>query len=166
MSTAATAAPEAKAQANLSDRAKGERSLGWKLAGPAFIVMLLVTLYPIAYAVYLSLFNYRLTDPDNREFVGLNNYVVSFSDSVFWSAMLATVIITVITVVRKTQIIRRARIFLQIVSKVLAFVAAGAAATRKPAVCPRLVPSALLAKLALRIRSALLHIDFLPLLRS
>lgn len=66
---------------------------------PAFVVMLLVTAYPILQAIWNSFFAYRLTDPDNREFVGLNNYVVSFSDSVFWSAMLATVIITVITVV-------------------------------------------------------------------
>ena len=82
----------------LSDRAKAEQRLGWKLAMPAFVVMLLVTAYPILQAIWNSFFAYRLTDPDNREFVGLNNYVVSFSDSVFWSAMLATVIITVITV--------------------------------------------------------------------
>nr|WP_242612982.1 sugar ABC transporter permease [Janibacter limosus] len=66
---------------------------------PAFVVMLLVTAYPILQAVWNSFFNYRLTDPANKEFVGLNNYIVSFSDSVFWSAMWATVIITVITVV-------------------------------------------------------------------
>ena len=83
----------------LSDRAKAEQRLGWKLAMPAFVVMLLVTAYPILQAVWNSFFNYRLTDPANKEFVGLNNYIVSFSDSVFWSAMWATVIITVITVV-------------------------------------------------------------------
>nr|WP_235499485.1 sugar ABC transporter permease [Janibacter sp. Soil728] len=66
---------------------------------PAFVVMLLVTAYPILQAVWNSFFNYRLTDPANKEFVGLNNYIVSFSDSVFWSAMWATVIITIITVV-------------------------------------------------------------------
>nr|WP_223277879.1 MULTISPECIES: sugar ABC transporter permease [Janibacter] len=66
---------------------------------PAFVVMLLVTAYPILQAVWNSFFVYRLTDPDNREFVGLNNYIVSFSDSVFWSAMWATVLITLITVV-------------------------------------------------------------------
>ena len=41
------------------------------LAGPAFVVMLLVTAYPILQAVYYSLFNYRLTDPENRSFIGL-----------------------------------------------------------------------------------------------
>ena len=60
----------------LSDRARAERRLGWMLAGPAFVVMLLVTAYPILQAVYDSLFDYRLTDPDNRSFIGLSNYWV------------------------------------------------------------------------------------------
>ena len=41
------------------------------LAGPAFVVMLAVTAYPILQAVYDSLFDFRLTDPDNRAFTGL-----------------------------------------------------------------------------------------------
>jgi len=88
-----------RAKPRLSDRSRAEERLGWKLAMPAFVVMLLVTAYPILQAVWNSFFAYRLTDPANREFVGLNNYIVSFSDSVFWSAMWATVLITVITVV-------------------------------------------------------------------
>ena len=36
------------------------------LAGPAFVVMLAVTAYPILQAIYDSLFDYRLTDPDDR----------------------------------------------------------------------------------------------------
>ena len=38
-------------KARLSDRARAERSLGWKLAGPAFVIMLAVTAYPIINAV-------------------------------------------------------------------------------------------------------------------
>ena len=87
------------ARRRLSDRARGERSLGWRLAGPAFAVMLFVTLYPIAYAIYLSLFNYRLTDPAGRKFVGLKNYAVALSDSLFWQAFVTTFIIVVITLV-------------------------------------------------------------------
>lgn len=94
---AATTAPQAKAK--LSDRAKGERSLGWKLSGPAFVIMLLVTLYPIAYAIYLSLFSYRLTDPDAREFVFLQNYVTALTDPLFWQAFTTTFIIVVVTLV-------------------------------------------------------------------
>ena len=85
-------------KARMSDRAKGEQRLGWKLAAPAFLIMLLVTAYPILQAVWNSFYSYRLTDPENREFVGLNNYIVSFTDPVFWEAMGATVLITLITV--------------------------------------------------------------------
>lgn len=100
MSASTDTTPRTKGEKpRLSDRARAEQRLGWKLAMPAFVVMLLVTAYPILQAVYNSFFVYRLTDPDNREFVGLNNYIVSFSDSVFWSAMWATVLITLITVV-------------------------------------------------------------------
>jgi multiple sugar transport system permease protein len=86
-------------QVQLSDRAKAERVLGWKLAGPAFIIMLAVTAYPILNAVWLSLFNYRLTDPSARSFVFLNNYAVVLTDGLWWGAVLNTVIITVVTVV-------------------------------------------------------------------
>ena len=82
----------------LTDRARSERNLGWMLAGPAFIVMLAVTAYPILQAVWLSFFRYRLTDPGAREFIFLSNYTVIFTDPVFYSALLNTVLITVVTV--------------------------------------------------------------------
>lgn len=97
-----TVAPNAAGKARkpvLSDRAKEERKLGWMLAGPAFVVMVLVTMWPILNAIWLSLFQYRLTDPGGRKFVGLNNYMTALSDNLFWKAMGITVAITVITLV-------------------------------------------------------------------
>lgn len=82
----------------LSDRARAERALGWKLAGPAFVIMLAVTAYPILQAVWLSFFRYRLTDPDSREFIFLSNYSVIFTDPLFYQALWNTVFITVVTV--------------------------------------------------------------------
>lgn len=82
-----------------SDRAKSEARLGWILAGPAFVIMLLVTLYPILQAVYESLFKYRLTAPDDREFVFLANYGVILSDPVWWRDLGVTLLITVVTVI-------------------------------------------------------------------
>ncbi|HEY8525951.1 MAG TPA: sugar ABC transporter permease [Acidimicrobiales bacterium] len=79
-------------------RARDEQRLGWYLAGPAFGVMLLVTAYPMLRAVYQSLFSYRITDPDAREFVGLRNYVTVLTDSVWWTDVFTTVFITVVTV--------------------------------------------------------------------
>ncbi|MFC5380218.1 carbohydrate ABC transporter permease [Aquipuribacter nitratireducens] len=87
------------ARARASERVRAERRLGWLLAGPAFVVMLSVTLYPILQATYDSLFDYRLTDPDNRAFVGLENYGVILTDPVWWRAFGVTSLITVITVV-------------------------------------------------------------------
>jgi multiple sugar transport system permease protein len=81
-----------------TDRAKADRRLGWMLAGPAFVIMLAVTAYPIAQAVYDSLFDYRLTDPDNRAFTGLSNYGVILTDPLWWQSLWVTILITVITV--------------------------------------------------------------------
>jgi len=91
-------APARRGRTGLTDRAKAEERLGWMLAGPAFAVMLLVTAYPILQAVYDSLFDYRLTDPDARAFVGLGNYLVVITDWVWWRAILVTTLITVVTV--------------------------------------------------------------------
>jgi len=81
-----------------SDRVKSEKRLGWLLAGPAFVVMLLVTAYPIAQAFYDSLFDFRLTDPSARSFTGLTNYVVILTDQIWWTSLLVTLFITVVTV--------------------------------------------------------------------
>ena len=58
-----------------SGRARSERRLGWMLCAPAVTVMLLVTAYPIVYAIFLSLQRSDLRFPDQAEFVGLRNYV-------------------------------------------------------------------------------------------
>jgi multiple sugar transport system permease protein len=68
------------------------------LAGPAFGVMLLVTAYPILQAFYDSLFDFRLTDPDNRSFTGLTNYLVILTDRIWWTSVAVTIFITVVTV--------------------------------------------------------------------
>ena len=68
------------------------------LSGPAVVVMLAVTAYPLGRAVYLSLYSYRLTDPNAREFVGLRNYSTVLSDSLWWTDVSTTLFITVVTV--------------------------------------------------------------------
>ena len=95
--TTPTPAPEPR-PAKVSDRLSSERRLGLRLTAPAFIVMILVTAYPLVYAVVLSFYRYRLTDPDGREFVGLQNYITVLTDPVWWSAVVTTMIITVASV--------------------------------------------------------------------
>jgi len=88
----------APAKADVSDRLAHERRLGLRLSAPAFIVMILVTAYPLGYAVVLSFYKYRLTDPAGREFVGLQNYATVLTDPVWWGAVGTTAIITLASV--------------------------------------------------------------------
>ena len=62
--TATTTSPHKKVVN--SDRAVAENRLGQRLVAPAVILMLLVTAYPMLQAIYLSLFRYRLTTPDDK----------------------------------------------------------------------------------------------------
>jgi multiple sugar transport system permease protein len=92
MNVAAAAPP------GISDRVRAENRLGWKLVAPAVAMMLLVTAYPMARALYLSLFRYRMTAPGDREFAGLSNYVTVLSDPLWWTDVGNTVFIMVVTV--------------------------------------------------------------------
>jgi multiple sugar transport system permease protein len=96
--TVAATPPAGKRRTVMSDRSKAENRLGRRLVLPAVIVMLLVTAWPMIQALYLSLFRYRLTSPDDKEFVGLSNYGTVLTDPLFWQDTLNTVIIMVVTV--------------------------------------------------------------------
>jgi multiple sugar transport system permease protein len=99
--TTATAPPEtaaSKSRPPVSDRAKAETRLGQKLVGPAIVVMLVVTAFPMLRALYLSVFNYSLTAPEDREFVGVSNYVTALTDPLFWQATGVTVLYMLVTV--------------------------------------------------------------------
>lgn len=81
-----------------SDRSRSENSLARKLVAPAVILMLLVTAFPMLRALYLSMFSYSLTAPDDKEFVWFQNYATALSDSLFWRDTGNTVLIMLITV--------------------------------------------------------------------
>jgi multiple sugar transport system permease protein len=102
MPTAATDTQQAPAapakKKGLTDRARSERRTAWLLCAPAVIVMLLVTGYPIVYALILSLQKYDLRFPAEKEFVGLANYVDVLTSSTWWTDVFNTVIITVFSV--------------------------------------------------------------------
>jgi multiple sugar transport system permease protein len=96
--TTATAAPPKQARAAVSDRTRAENRLGQRLVAPAVVMMLLVTAWPMIKALYDSTFRYRLTAPDDKEFVGLSNYGTILTDSLFWRDTWNTVAIMVVTV--------------------------------------------------------------------
>lgn len=93
-----TAPVQATALAQATDDSKSERRLAFWLVSPAVLLMLAVTAYPIAYAVWLSLQRYNLAAPDDTEFVGIDNYVTILGDRYWWTAFAVTLGITVVSV--------------------------------------------------------------------
>lgn len=82
----------------LSEGKKAERKLGWLLCAPAAIVMIAVTGWPIMYALWLSFQRFDLKFPDEREFVGLDNYITVLSNGYWWTAFGVTMFITLVSV--------------------------------------------------------------------
>jgi multiple sugar transport system permease protein len=91
-------AQQPRQPAKVTDRARAERNLAYKLCAPAVIMMLLVTAYPIIYAVILSLQKKDLRFPDEGGFVGLANYVTVLGSHLWWEAVFNTAFITVVSV--------------------------------------------------------------------
>jgi len=82
----------------VSRRTAAEHRLGWLLCAPAVIAMLLVTAWPMLYALWLSMFRYDLRFPAEREFIGFDNYLAVLGSEVWWQALSNTVFITVASV--------------------------------------------------------------------
>jgi multiple sugar transport system permease protein len=81
-----------------SDKTKAERKLAYKLCAPAVVVMLLVTLYPIGYALVLSVQKVDLRFPNESGFVGLDNYLAVLKSDLWWQDLFNTTFVTVVSV--------------------------------------------------------------------
>ena len=77
---------------------KRERLMGYILAAPAVILLVVFTVYPLIYLIYRSLFGGNLIakDPD---FVGIENYQTLFESEDFHKVLTNTLVYTLITVV-------------------------------------------------------------------
>jgi multiple sugar transport system permease protein len=82
----------------VSERARAERKLAWMLCAPAVVMMLLVTAYPIGYAIVLSLQELDLRFPGEGGFAGLENYVTVLTSGLWWQTVFNTFFITVVSV--------------------------------------------------------------------
>jgi multiple sugar transport system permease protein len=100
--TATTAEPEAApapaAKPGRTANQRSERRLAFLLIAPAVLLRLVVTAYPIGYAVWLSLQKANLATPGDTSFVGLANYQTVLTDKYWWTAFVVTLAITVISV--------------------------------------------------------------------
>jgi multiple sugar transport system permease protein len=94
----ATATAPRRGRHHLSDRVRAERRLALWLVGPAAIVMIAVTAYPIVDTIVLSLQRADLRFPGASKWVGLGNYGAVLRSNVWWQDVGHTMIITVIAV--------------------------------------------------------------------
>lgn len=68
------------------------------LLSPALICMGIIMLYPLLHALYLSLFRYRLTRPNDTRFDPLYNLTKLLNDEILWTSILNTIVFTFFTV--------------------------------------------------------------------
>jgi len=59
---------------------------GWLLVLPALALLAALTLYPVAYGIWISFFNKHSFFPE-QSFVGLGNYAAVFADEEFWRSV-------------------------------------------------------------------------------
>lgn len=74
-----------------------ERHVGWLLAAPAVLLILALTLYPLAYSLWVSFVNYDFLVPGHA-FVGLRNFAQVIADPIARSSLLTTVVLSVVDV--------------------------------------------------------------------
>jgi multiple sugar transport system permease protein len=83
----------------VTERARAERRLAWMLCAPAVAVMALVAIYPVVYAIWLSFQRYDLRFPQDKTWIGIDNYTTILSSTdLWWQAFGITVLITVVSV--------------------------------------------------------------------
>ena len=72
-------------------RDPSEKTLGLMLLAPAFLLLALIVVYPIAKLIWNSFYDLRLSGGGGIKFVGIENYLLVFKDADFWNATKNTV---------------------------------------------------------------------------
>ena len=69
------------------------------MLAPLLVFVVLIAIYPLGFSMIISLFKYRLTDPDQtKTFIGLANYIRAFSDPIILKSVQTTLVFVVGTV--------------------------------------------------------------------
>ena len=79
------------------DRLK-DPAFSYLLLTPALLLFVALGLFPLAYSLGLSFWEYKLNVPEGRRFVGLDHYTHMFADQVFLDSLLKTAYYTFATV--------------------------------------------------------------------
>lgn len=73
-------------------QARSERRVASMLLLPAVLFLLLMTIFPTIYSLWMSMQQYNLSRPDLATFVGSRNYVQLLQDDIFWKSVRVTLI--------------------------------------------------------------------------
>ena len=101
----AASLPAGGRPAGRRSRGLSERRLAAWMVGPSLGLIALVALWPIIYAIWLSLHEYSLVQAGVSRFAepfGLGNYQDALASSEFWRATRITVIFTIASVFLET----------------------------------------------------------------
>jgi multiple sugar transport system permease protein len=71
---------------------------------PVTLFLLLVVLYPLGYALYMSLTNAHISNIHTPKFIGLTNYIRFFTSTDMWLALLRSLVYVGVTVSLETVI--------------------------------------------------------------
>ncbi|KAF9120998.1 hypothetical protein BGX30_002840 [Mortierella sp. GBA39] len=76
-------------------RIRGDGAWAYAFIAVALVVFAMFTAYPVVSAFIISFQKYR---PIGSEYVGFDNYIATFKDSLFWKSVVNTVVYTILTV--------------------------------------------------------------------
>jgi multiple sugar transport system permease protein len=80
--------PEASAEPSPKGMlARADSRVAWLFLAPAGILLLLFVVLPFLLAIVFSFTNHRLISPLATRFVGIDNYIDTFTDDLFWKSL-------------------------------------------------------------------------------
>jgi multiple sugar transport system permease protein len=71
---------------------------GYLFVAPAILLILLVAIYPLFQTFKLSLYDYSLLAPQDKQFIGMDNYGQLVTDARFWNSLLNTIFFAFVSV--------------------------------------------------------------------
>ena len=78
---------------------RSDKASTWLFLAPALIFLSITALFPLLYSLYLSFFKLKLNLPNQvPSFVGLDNYIRMFTDSMLHTSTINTILFAVISV--------------------------------------------------------------------
>lgn len=76
-----------------------KKTIPWLLLTPCLLVMIALVLYPVIRTFVFSLFNYKLTEPDNINFIGFSNYMKVINSPDFHLALSNSIYVLIVCLI-------------------------------------------------------------------